>query len=79
MKRLLPFALLALAGCGTAPPPAIVGDATVCATALLASGAAASPAALLPVALATPACSALAMETIHAVVAQVAARKAMRQ
>lgn len=77
-KRFALIALLPLAGCGgTTTSPIALGDAAVCATALLAAGVA-SPAALLPVALATPACAALAAEVMQAVIADVSKKQLAR-
>lgn len=75
-KRYVLLALLPLAGCG-GQTPIVTGDAVGCASALFAAGVA-SPAALLPVALATPACRALAAEVMQAVIADVSKKQLAR-
>lgn len=76
MKRFIVILPLALAGCGGQTQIA-TGDAVGCASALFAAGVA-SPVALLPIALATPACAALANEVLQAVIADVSKKQHAR-
>jgi hypothetical protein len=76
MKRLVVILPLALAACG-GQTTVSTGDTVGCASALFAAGIA-SPAALLPIALATPACAALASEVIQSIIADVSKRQYAR-